>query len=248
MGPTVGRIDVAGKRVSIRARGRGPAVLVVHGWQGSSLDLFLAAEELVKRGFTVVSCDMPAHGETEGRMTSVAEFIETIEKVEQVFGPFHGVVAHSLGGTAATLAVARGLSTSGLVLLAPMVSFDFALDEFARMLHLDDHMREITALAAEKRVGLTRAEVDLLNQVLPEVPLMIFHDRQDPRTPYHHSEHLAAKWPSVEFVATEGLGHRRILSDVTVIRMISNFLDGLPRRPADPLQLGIVPELLDAMS
>lgn len=247
MGSAVGLSHVAGKRVTIRARGSGPTVLLVHGWQGSSLDLLPIARDLLSRGFSVVSCDMPAHGTTEGTTTSVAEFIETIENVAEHVGPLHGLVGHSLGGTAATMAAARGLPTGGMVLIAPMVSFDFALDEFAKMLDLDDDMREVTARAAEKRVGFTRAEADLMTQDLPDIPVMMFHDREDQRTPYHHSEHLAAKWPRADLVSTDGLGHRRILSDQVVRRKIAAFFESVPRRATSPLDLGVVPELLDGV-
>lgn len=247
MGAVVGQIRVAGKQVRVRARGSGPPVLVVHGWQGSSVDLLAVAGHLVDTGFTVLSCDMPAHGTTEGTMTSVAEFIETIEKVGDLFGPFHGVVAHSLGGMAAAMAVVRGLPTNGVVLIAPMVSFDFALDEFAKILHLTDDMREVTARAAEQRVGFSRSEADLTTQDLPDVPVMMFHDRADRRTPYHHTLQLIERWPNVKFVSTDGLGHRRILLDEGVGAKIAAFVAGLPRTPANPLELGIVPELVDAL-
>jgi pimeloyl-ACP methyl ester carboxylesterase len=200
----------------------------------------------VGAGFTAVTCDMPAHGETEGSTTSVAEFLDAIEQIASLVGPLHGVVAHSLGGTAATLAISRHLRVQGVVLVAPMGSFDFALDEFARMLSLDEDLREVTACETEKRVGMRREEVDLVTKDLPPMPALIFHDRDDVRTLYGHSQALAERWDGARFHGTEGLGHKRILAAKEVLDATVDFFTGLPRRQTDPLELGVVPELLDA--
>lgn len=248
VGAPIARIRVADKRVIVRARGRGPTVLLVHGWQGSASDLWDIADAVVHAGFTVVTCDMPAHGETEGTTTSVGEFIEAILGIARLVGPLHAVVGHSLGGTATALAVARGLSVQGAVLVSPMVSFDFALDEFARTLNLSPELREVTARAAEERVGFTRADANLATQQVPDVPLLVFHDRNDRRTPYQHSVELTSKWATSTLVTTERLGHRRILGDEYVLGTIAKFVRDLPRSVQNPLDFGVVPELFDADS
>lgn len=247
-GVPVARVLIAGKQVTVRARGSGPVVLFVHGWEGSAGDLFELAERAVASGFTAVTCDMPAHGETRGSTTSVAEFMNAIEEIARLVGPLHAIVAHSLGGTAATLAMSRRVRAQGVVLIAPMVSFDFALDEFSRLLALDSHLREVVAQEAERRVGLTRADVDLMNQCLPDVPALIIHDEADSRTPHEHSQGLVERWTGAILKTTQGLGHRRILSEEGVVHACVEFLRGLPRRQTDPLDLGVVPELLDGLS
>lgn len=247
-GVPVVRALVAGKQVTVRARGSGPVVLFVHGWEGSAGDLFELAERAVAAGFTAVTCDMPAHGESKGSTTSVAEFINAIEEIARLVGPLHGIVAHSLGGTAATMALSRQVRAQGVVLIAPMVSFDFALDEFSRLLALDADLREVVAREAERRVGFTRADVDLLTHRLPDAPAFVVHDSQDSRAPHRHSQALVERWAGATLKTTQGLGHRRILHEEGVVEACVEFLRQLPRRQTDPLELGVVPELLDGLS
>jgi pimeloyl-ACP methyl ester carboxylesterase len=51
-------------------------------------------------------------------------------------------------------------------------------------------------------------------------PLLLVHDRGDKEVPFDRGEAIAAAWPSAELVATEGLGHRRILQDASVISKV----------------------------
>lgn len=241
--PVVGTVSVAGQAVRIRARGRGPLVMTVHGWQGHSGHFRTLGDRLVDDGFTVISFDMPAHGETGGRLTSLVEFMETIRLVADFVGPLHGVVAHSLGATATALALSRGLPVQNVTLVAPMISFDFALDEFSKVLHLDQALREAAARGTEERVGLSRNEADLKTLQLPAVEMLLFHDRDDDRTPFSHSTDLAKLWQDVEFHPTEGYGHRGILNAPEVGAAISQFFRIHPAPHSEPLHLGLVPEM-----
>lgn len=228
-GTVVATIEVGGSRIAVRAAGSGPAVALVHGWQGHMGQFSMMRAGLIDAGFSVLSFDMPAHGESPGRTTNVAEFTETLREVARVAGPLHAVVAHSLGGAALALALQRNLSLQGAVMIAPMTSFDFALDAFSQSLGLDAEGRELTALFAENRTGLKRADVNLLNMPEPGVPLLLIHDEEDQRTSLDDTVRLAEHWPASRLIRTQGLGHRRILDNARVIGDITRFLHSLPR-------------------
>jgi len=239
----LGRIRVAEREILVRAEGRGPVVLFVHGWQGESGHLSCLARSVTRQGFTAVTFDMPAHGETKGNKTSIGEFISTIEEVAKFVGPLHSIVAHSLGATAAALALRRGLAAQSAVLIAPMISFDFALDEFSKMLGLDEKLREKTARGAESEVGITREEANLGNFSLDACPLLLVHDEDDRRTPYGYTALLHDHWRGSSLLKTEKLGHRRILEDQAVGEKISHFVGATPRETSDPLEFHLVPEM-----
>ncbi len=241
--PVVGSVSVAGQTVRIRARGRGPTVMMVHGWQGHSGHFRSLGDRLVDDGFTVITFDMPAHGETSGRLTSLVEFMETVRLVAEFVGPIHGIVAHSLGATATALALARGLPVENVTLVAPMISFDFALDEFSKILHLDPALREAAAQGTEQRLGLNRTEADLKTLKLPALDMLLFHDRDDERTPFEHSTELARLWKNVEFYPTDGYGHREVLNAPEVGASISQFFRERPFLDSEPLHLGVIPEM-----
>lgn len=243
VGQVVGTLRVGQGLVRVRARGRGPVVMLVHGWQGSSAHFRSMGDALVSAGFTVVTFDMPAHGETRGFSTSLVEFAQTVRGAAHLVGPVHGIVAHSLGATATSLALSRGLSVRAAVLVAPMISFDFALDEFAKTLRLSGQWRELAATGTERRVGITRGEVNLLSLSPPSTRLLLVHDRNDSRVPFSHTEKVKEAWGRGELLATRGFGHRRGLEAPEVIERVLTHFKKAPHSRLEPLSFGCAPEM-----
>lgn len=224
-----GRVQVAGQRIDVFTRGRGPVVLLVHGWQSNRTRLGALAQAISDKGYTAVTWDMPAHGESRGRTTSLAQFVEAIFAVTNLVGPVHSIFGHSLGATAAALALDRGLSVQATVLIAPMISFDFALDQFQKLLRLSSPLRELTALHTESRVNLKRSEADLLRLSSPSCRVLLIHDEQDQRTPVVYSRKLADLWAPDELLVTDGFGHSRLLLEASVLERVANFVHETPR-------------------
>lgn len=243
LGQVVGTLRVGQGVVRVRARGRGPTVLLVHGWQGSSAHLRPIGDRLVGAGCTVATCDMPAHGETAGRLTSLAEFATTVRSAASLLGPLHGIVAHSLGATAAALALSRGMSVRSAVFVAPMPSFDFALDEFAKVLDLSPELREAAARGTEERVGLTRSEANFRALSRPDCHIAVAHDVNDVRVPYHHSVELVRGWGLGDLYTTQGLGHRRILHDDGLGEWVERELKKVSPPSVAPLSFPCAPEM-----
>ncbi len=244
-GRVVGTLVSRGRRVRVRAQGQGPVVVFVHGWQGHMGQFTAMQEAFVRAGYCAVSFDMPAHGETKGVTTSLIEFSEVLEQACNLVGPVHAVVGHSLGGTALSLALRRGLGVEAAVIVAPLMSFDFALDEFVKYLALGQNARERVARATEAQFGFQRAELDLSRIERPHDNLLLLHDRHDQLTFAHDTARLAQLW-SCPFFETEGLGHSRILKSHEVIARIIRFIDKTPRPQALSLdaQLAAVGEFV----
>ena len=83
-----------------------PAVLLAHGWGGNAAQMRAFVFPLLSAGYRVVAFDQPAHGVSEGRLTGLPDFAEVLAHVAWRAGTVHGVIAHSLGGTATNVAVA----------------------------------------------------------------------------------------------------------------------------------------------
>ena len=54
---------------------------------------------------------------------------------------------------------------------------------------------------------------------------LIIHDENDQDVPIVNAEELAQHWPQAELVKTNGLGHRRILRDPSVIKKMLAFIE-----------------------
>src|SRR5215207_5510189 len=140
---------VAGAALTGWSWGQGPVVLLVHGWSGRAADMTALAGAVVQAGFRAVAFDMPAHGHSPGRRTSLAEWRRVLPDLARALlradagrssaaSPLHAVVAHSFGGTATVLALAAGLSTRGVVLLAPALGPWAFLDRIRRYIGLPE--------------------------------------------------------------------------------------------------------------
>ncbi len=219
-----------GPHLAARTFGSGPLVLVVHGWEGRGTQLGQFVEPLVLAGFRVVTLDLPAHGDSAGTRTDLIECTEALRKVGRDVGPIAAVVTHSFGGAITTLALERGLDARAVVLIASPSSIDDVLRRFERSVGLSAAAANAFRAATERQTRVKLADVEIFERVAGlNVPALIVHDRGDREVPFHDAERLAARWPNATLMATEHLGHRRILKDDEVIRRTVSFISAAAR-------------------
>jgi len=234
---------LAGKRFAVETSsgmvaawhyGEGPTVIVSHGWNAASSQLFRLIARLVRGGFEVVAFDQPAHGLSAGTRTDVAEMADALRSVAFRVRPVHAVVAHSLGATAAALAIARGASLPRAVLIAPPVELPFFARGFAKRLGLSPARADGMLRRLEAAMGPIEA-LDLLRLAPAQrAALLVLHDSADREVPFAHSEALVSAWPGARLQPLTNLGHRRMLREPRVLEEIVDFLretkrDGLQR-------------------
>jgi pimeloyl-ACP methyl ester carboxylesterase len=232
------RIDVRGRPIAAWTWGSGTPVLLVHGWGSAAGRLASFVEPLVASGLSVVAFDAPGHGATEGpRQSSLPEFMFAIEAAASEFGPFAGVVAHSLGGAATTLAMARAVPIARAVLLAPSSNPAGYTRQFAEIVGIPAGIRERMEAFVERHFGIPWSEFDVLAAARRiTVPALVFHDRGDAEVVWSEGAALAESWPGAELVTMSGVGHTRIVHDPAVVDGAIRFLStGRGAAAADPL-------------
>lgn len=206
-----------------------PTVALLHGWEGRASQLGAFAPPLVTAGFRVVALDAPGHGESPGRTSSLVAIADALRAVADCYGPLAGVIAHSAGTVGAVRCLARGLAIGRLVCVAPGVDLEGYMREFARFFGLSAEASHTLKLRIERRVGVTMSELDPRRAAADlRTPLLVIHDRSDREAPFAGGEALARAWPGARLLATEGLGHTRILWDESVVSAATTFLrDGI---------------------
>ena len=205
--------------------GAGPTVLMIHGWSGVAAQWSRFIGPLVQAGYNAVAIDLPAHGASEGTRTNLRQYVEAIVDTADRIKPIHGVLGHSLGATAVTLALARGLRAERAVLIAP-ASRDVPayVHAFAQRLGLPERRERHLVAAMQRRFGdlalfdARRAATGL------RTPVMMFHDIGDREVPFAEGELLSRLWPGARLRTLEGLGHNRPLTDAKVVRETLAFL------------------------
>ena len=213
-----------GPQLAARAFGSGPLVVLVHGWAGRGMQLGRFVQPLVQAGFRVIAFDLPAHGGSSGERTDLIECTEALRKVGRDVGPIAAIVAHSFGGAITTLALERGLDARLVVYIASPSSIRDVLQRFGDAIGLSERAMQAFRAAIEQRTRVKLADVEIFERVAGlRVPALIVHDRGDSEVPFHDAERLAARWPGATLLATDHLGHRRILKDDDVIRRAVTF-------------------------
>ena len=109
-----------------------PAVLLVHGWGGHAAQMRAFVFPLLSAGYRVIAYDQPAHGVSEGRLTGLPDFADVLAEVAWHHGEVKSAIAHSLGGAAAALALARGLKLQSVVSVSPPADLVGYSRRFAR--------------------------------------------------------------------------------------------------------------------
>jgi pimeloyl-ACP methyl ester carboxylesterase len=210
--------------------GDGPTVLLVHGWNGRAADMAPLAEGLVRAGFRAVAVDLPAHGRSPGRRTSLADWMRVLPALAAQLGGVHATVGHSLGGAAVTLALEAGMETRGAVLLAPARGPRRFVTQMRRSLGLPEARAAGIERQLSAYVGRDLAFFDAARAAaqLPDAPpALVLHDPADEVVPWTHGAAIADAWPRSTLVPAVGDGHFRILASPEVVARTVEFVEGL---------------------
>ena len=172
--------------------------------------------------------DAPAHGRSGGKKITAPLYKKTIQKINKLYGPVHSYMAHSFGGLAVSLALEEISHTKEykLVLIAPATETTTAIDTFFRFLQIDPSVKpEFEKVIIKK--GDVSSEWYSIKRAMKHIRAKVrwFHDEDDDTTPLSDVLPLKAEnYPNIEFVITQGLGHRRIYRDNKVTKSIVDFL------------------------
>jgi pimeloyl-ACP methyl ester carboxylesterase len=97
---------------------------------------FLEAE------FRVVVFDAPAHGRSSGAHINIVQWSEAILAVAKQVGVTHGLIAHSIGATAAALALQAGLNATKVVFVSPLTNINGAFVHFSGVLDIPENITQ----------------------------------------------------------------------------------------------------------
>ncbi len=203
--------------------GSGPAVLLVHGWEGSHAQMDAFVAPLLARGARVVSVDLPAHGESGGVTASPLDCGGAIAELGAHIGPLAGAIGHSGGCPSIALAMRAGMRVQRVALIATPERWERYVRWYAQEEGVD----------ADRLIDALRARgVDVASLVLPktasafDVPALIVHSEDDRTCMIEGARRVAAAWRGSEFLTVDGLGHMRILKDAAVVERVTRFIVG----------------------
>ena len=204
----------------------GPIILLVHGWSGRGTQMGPLAKSLVKAGYRVLSFDAPAHGRSSGKQTNIYEVADTINGLDNLYGPFTAAITHSFGGPCLALAMKNGLHISRVVNISPPANTAGLVKKFSLALCIPEKAENALMRCIEAKFGKNVwQETSMQNNVRNlDLPAMVIHDTDDHDVPFHEGETIALAWSNAILIKTENLGHRRILRDPETIKKVVAFI------------------------
>ncbi|MFO0693952.1 MAG: alpha/beta fold hydrolase [Polyangiales bacterium] len=232
-------LRLGGGRIAARRFGEGAPVVLMHGWEGRGLQLGAFVTPLVERGFSVIAPDAPGHGDSAGARATLRDFADTLHAVQERVGPLAGLVAHSFGGAAATLAMTEGLRVEAAVFVGSPSSMTARVREFLALVGLPEALAPLLEDRVGEVVGKHPRDVEVRTMGAEiATPLLVVHDEEDREVSFACATDYLEAFPDARLVATRGLGHRRILRDPDVVARAADFVAaraGAGRRSAvDP--------------
>lgn len=225
------QINVEGTRIhgySWKNNLNGPIALIVHGFESRAYNFDRYINPLLKNGYQVYAMDAKAHGKSGGKTITVPEYVEMIYQLEKKIGKIEAFLSHSFGGLATAMFQDKYNNPSAkLVLIAPATETTSALDLFCRFFRLGKEVRDAIYRLILDKSGKEASYLSI-KRVIPTIsnPVLWIHDRDDEITPLSDvTPLLEANLPHIEFMITEGLGHRKIYKENAVVKKVIAFLE-----------------------
>lgn len=220
------RVPTINREIVVYEYGDAPKkVLLVHGWSGRGTQLATIAEALKEKGFSCISFDAPAHGKAPGKISMMPFFIASIHYLQELYGPFHALVSHSLGGMSSLRAIRNGLEVDKLVIIGTANSVTHITQDFARNLKMNNKVAKKMKAYLDNRFGEDLdSHSGAISAKYVKIPTLVVHDTEDVDVHVSSAYEIDEVLEDSKLIITEGLGHRRILGDPKVINEITNFI------------------------
>lgn len=217
----------SGKRIQCYGWGKGPVILLIHGWAGRATQFRKFIEAFTELGYRVVGFDGPAHGKSEGKKTNIDEFYEALKSIYKVTGEPVAIICHSFGGSAALFSAKEGLAVRKLINIASPTIGDEIINTYLRAINGSKSTGDYFKRYVMQQTGKTFDDYTSLNfirNIKHEIALLLVHDEDDKEVYLKHAQTLKEVYPAAQLLVTKGLGHTRILKDDRVIANCVTFV------------------------
>lgn len=227
--PRVGVLPVPDGKVATYRwgdEGAAPTVLLLHGWNGWAQQMESFVDPLLERGFAVLAFDHVAHGLSDGTMSSLPAMIRSTAQVAAEVPNLAGAIGHSMGAAAlASVLATTRRPTAGAVLIAPPSDPRPYLVGMARMLGAPENLLPVIQERAEEVAGVAFDRLVMQPWIARRIrtPLLVAHDVDDREVPIAQG-YAYTMGTGARLLATDGLGHNRILRDRHVVESAVDFV------------------------
>ena len=207
--------------------GRGPSVLLLHGWESNSGRWFAFFEPLRQAGYSIYAFDAPAHGRSGGHRFTALMYAEALEAYldHLKFAPDYWI-GHSAGGMAAILYLTEmqpRYEPDQLISLAVPGELENFIDKFCDVIGVHDRVKRGIDDQFRRKLDVSFSDISFVNYVKKlRVPGLIVHDECDDLAPIDGAYQMHANWAGSSLITTRDCGHS--LSGELVPTMVLEYL------------------------
>jgi pimeloyl-ACP methyl ester carboxylesterase len=203
--------------------------LILHGFGSAAHNFHNYIAPLIIKDYEVIAFDAPAHGNSEGDRINAVQYSEMIEKVDELFGPINGYIAHSFAGIALSLAMEKSnhQEDTRIVFIAPATETTTAIEGAFKMLKINNtQVRDLFHKIIFEKSGHPTEWFSIkraMNNI--KATVLWIHDELDDITPLDDALKVkSANFPNIRFLITNGLGHKKIYRDNNIKNEVIDFL------------------------
>jgi len=208
-----------------RWKGKGPKILLLHGWDSNSYrwkDLIVKLKAL---DFDIMAFDAPAQGNSEGKLLNAIMYEQVLQLVQEHFKP-DCIVGHSMGGMTCMFNHYKHSNSNvkKFILLGAPSELQRIMDGFQKILGLSNTFMEDVENYLFNRYGYKFSDFHLsVFAKSVNVPTLIIHDKYDKIVPVKEAYEINEAVKDSQLVVTEGAGHS--LNKERVYKAIISFLN-----------------------
>lgn len=207
------------------AKSNNKQILLVHGWESRATHMYGLVDGLLEQGYNVVGLDMPGHGQSPGNSSNANLFAQTILLAEQTLGEFSVIIGHSMGASATSIAVGKGVSPEKMVLISGPSSIENSIRHFVSLIGFNKRTSDHFIARIAQYVGVPFHQLDATNLLQEcQIPTLLIHDESDKEVLHSESKRLESVLQNAHLMTTQGFGHRKILKAQPVLEAISDFV------------------------
>ncbi|WP_058473066.1 alpha/beta hydrolase [Legionella quateirensis] len=214
----------------------GKKILISHGWMSRAAYMVRLIRHLHLQGYDVYALDFPAHGEARGLQLPWTDAIAILKETINQYGPFHGVIGHSFGGSMllSTLNLAGQLpewqlnsKPDRVVLIASPTQMRSPVNTIARRLKLSGtgylQLRQLIRQQAEIDPKLIRLKY--FTSQTPDTPFLCIHGKNDITVKPKESIIFCREYKNAHLSLLPDADHVSVLMDERVEQLVCDFLN-----------------------
>jgi pimeloyl-ACP methyl ester carboxylesterase len=209
--------------------GTGDKVIIVsHGWADTSDCFQHLVLDLTKQGYMVAAIDHIGHGKSSGNKSHLPSFIETLELLVELFNEenvnVHAIIGHSMGALATLNLPQYLLENKKIILISSPIKFFELMFDKVEQFGISRKLLYRVLESITYSYGSTWQQLAMESHRSKLTSDITFiHDRFDRLAPFEDLSCFLTQEKNT-LIITEGLGHRKILGDTTVIKHITQVL------------------------